>query len=80
MIAFLNLTENKLKRWTSKFGDEEDVQILLDQYHDYVIKNDIIQEFNKAFDDMRNVVTEYKKDGNIGKSFLFSGFLENVSF
>lgn len=50
-----------------KYGYEEDVQALLDQYNNYVIKNEIIQEFNKAFSDMQNVVIEYKRDGNIGK-------------
>ena len=50
-----------------KYGRQQDVQQLLDQYTDYVIRNEIIQEFNKAFNDMQSVVAEYKKDGNIGR-------------
>lgn len=49
-----------------KYGYEENVLALIDQYDNYVIKNEIIQEFNKAFNDMQNVVFEYKRDGNIG--------------
>jgi len=49
-----------------KYGHQQDVQELLDQYNNYVIRNEIIQEFNKAFNDMQSVVAEYRKEGNIG--------------
>lgn len=53
-----------------KYGYEENVQALLDQYNNYVIRNEIIQEFNRAFNDMQNVVIEYKRDGNIGNLYF----------
>lgn len=62
----MNLTENKLRGWTVKYGSQQNVQELLDQYNNYVIRNEIIQEFNKAFNDMQSVVAEYRKEGNIG--------------
>lgn len=67
LIAFLNLVENKLKCWTAKYGHQEKVQLMLDQYTNFVSKNKIFQEFEKAFIDMQQVVEEYKKDGNITK-------------
>lgn len=72
MIAFLNLTESKLKGWTVKYGREEDVQAMRDQYTNYVTRNEIVKEFKKAFSDMQNVVKEYKKDGNIGKTIILA--------
>ncbi|KAL3268199.1 hypothetical protein HHI36_007324 [Cryptolaemus montrouzieri] len=67
LIAFLQLTETKLKVWTAKYGRLEKVTPLLDQYRNFVSKNNIFQEFNKAFIDMKAVIQEYKQDGNISK-------------
>jgi len=65
LIAFLNLTENKLKAWTVKYGRQQDVLQLLEKYNNFVIGNNIFQEFNKAFVDMQNVVQEYKQECNV---------------
>lgn len=65
LIAFLNLVENKLRQWTVKYGREDSVQQMLDQYKNFVSRNKIFQEFSKAFVDMQQVVEEYKRDGNI---------------
>lgn len=67
LIAFLHLTETKLRGWTVKYGREDKVQQLLDQYTNFVSRNRIFQEFNKAYIDMQQVVEEYKREGNIGK-------------
>ncbi|KAK9890576.1 hypothetical protein WA026_011946 [Henosepilachna vigintioctopunctata] len=67
LIAFLQLTESKLKLWTAKYGRLDKVMPLLDQYRNFVSKNNIFQEFNKAFIDMKAVIQEYKQDGNISK-------------
>lgn len=61
----MNLTENKLKAWTVKYGHQQDVLQLLDKYNNFVIGNNIFQEFNKAFIDMQNVVHEYKHECNV---------------
>ncbi|KAJ8930094.1 hypothetical protein NQ314_017138, partial [Rhamnusium bicolor] len=67
LIAFLQLTETKLRTWTAKYGRVEKVIQLLDQYRNFVSKNHIFQEFNKAFIDMQAVIEEYRRDGNIDK-------------
>lgn len=72
LIAFLHLTESKLRSWTVKYGREEKVVQLLEQYRNFVSRNRIFQEFNKAYIDMQQVVDEYKRDGNIGESLLKS--------
>ncbi|CAG2068940.1 unnamed protein product, partial [Timema podura] len=35
LIAFLHLTETKLRGWTVKYGREEKVQQLLEQYRNF---------------------------------------------
>ncbi|KAK3930234.1 Nesprin-1 [Frankliniella fusca] len=67
LIAFLNLTETKLRGWTGKYGREDHVQTLLEQYANFVSRNRIFQEFNKAFVDMQQVVEEYKREGGVDK-------------
>lgn len=67
LIAFLHLTETKLRGWTVKYGREEKVQNLLEQYRNFVSRNRIFQEFNKAYIDMQQVVEEYKREGLVGK-------------
>lgn len=67
LIAFLQLTETKLKGWTAKYGRVEKVIPLLEQYRNFVSKNHVFQEFNKAYIDMQAVIEEYKRDGNVGK-------------
>lgn len=49
-----------------KYGKEDRVAALLEQYRNFVSRNKIFQEFNKAFIDMQQVVDEYKKEGNVG--------------
>ncbi|XP_057659189.1 muscle-specific protein 300 kDa isoform X4 [Diorhabda carinulata] len=67
LIAFLQLTESKLKVWTSKYGRVDEVTQLLDQYRNFVSKSQIFVEFQKAYIDMQAVNEEYKRDGNIDK-------------
>ncbi|XP_071454862.1 muscle-specific protein 300 kDa-like [Hetaerina americana] len=68
LIAFLHLTEMKLRGWSGKYGREDKVQQLLDQYRNFVTRNKVFQSINKAYVDMQQVVEEYKRDGNIGQS------------
>ena len=71
-MAFLTLTESKLKNWTIKYGPEEKVQQIMNQYRTFVSKNKIFQEFQKAYVEFVQVCDEYKKDGEISK-FLPEG-------
>lgn len=74
------LTESKLKNWTVKFGREERVQHLMNQYRTFVSKNKIFQEFEKAFVEFREVCDEYRKDGEIGlgESEQIDRFLKEI--
>jgi nesprin-1 len=63
------LTESKLKNWTMKYGREEKVLQIMNQYRTFVSKNKIFQEFQKAFVEFKDVCDEYKRDGEIGKNF-----------
>ncbi|XP_020291842.1 nesprin-1 isoform X3 [Pseudomyrmex gracilis] len=67
LIAFLYLVETKLKGWNVKYGTEEKVHQMLEQYRNFVSKNRIFQEFQKAYLDMQQVAEEYKRDGNIDR-------------
>lgn len=66
LIAFLYLVETKLKGWNVKYGTEEKVHQMLEQYRNFVSRNRIFQEFQKAYVDMQQVAEEYKRDGDIG--------------
>jgi len=68
LVAFLYLVETKLKGWNVKYGTEEKVHQMLEQYRNFVSRNRIFQEFQKAYLDMQQVAEEYKRDGDIGKS------------
>lgn len=65
IIAFLNLIENKLRMWSGKFGREDKSKQMLQQYNDFVHKNMVFEEFSKAFVDMKHVVEECRRDGNL---------------
>lgn len=65
IIAFLNLIENKLRLWTGKYGHEEKSKQMLQQYNEFVQKNKVFEEFEKAFVDMKYVVEECRRDGNL---------------
>ena len=67
LIAFLFLVETKLKSWSIKYGTEEKVHDMLEQYRNFVSRNRIFQEFQKAYLDMQQVVDEYKREGEVGE-------------
>nr|XP_034172930.1 nesprin-1 isoform X14 [Osmia lignaria] len=67
LIAFLFLVETKLKGWSVKYGTEEKVHQMLEQYRNFVSRNRIFQEFQKAYLDMQQVVEDYKREGNVDK-------------
>ena len=75
------LTESKLKNWTVKYGREERVQHLMNQYRTFVSKNKIFQEFHKAYVEFKEVSDEYKRDGHIepGESDQIDRFIREVS-
>lgn len=78
LIAFLNLLENKING--VKYGREETVKQSLDSLRNFMTKNKITQEFEKALVDMKQVIEEYKMDGNISKKEIYDIdiFLHNV--
>ena len=80
-MAFLLLTESKLKNWTVKYGREERVQHLMNQYRTFVSKNKIFQEFHKAYVEFKEVSDEYKRDGQMepGESDQIDRFIREVS-
>lgn len=67
LVAFIVLVENRLKQWTVKYGREEHVKNLLDQYNNFVNRNKIFQEFQRAYIDMQHVIDEFKREGGIGE-------------
>lgn len=67
LIAFLFLVETKLKGWSVKYGTEDSVHQMLEQYRNFVSRNRIFQEFQKAYLDMQQVVEDYKREGNVGE-------------
>ena len=75
------LTESKLKNWTVKYGREERVQHLMNQYRTFVSKNKIFQEFHKAYVEFKEVSDEYKRDGQMepGESDQIDRFIREVS-
>ncbi|XP_014483634.1 PREDICTED: nesprin-1 isoform X6 [Dinoponera quadriceps] len=72
LVAFLYLVETKLKGWNVKYGTEEKVHQMLEQYRNFVSRNRIFQEFQKAYLDMQQVAEEYKRDGDIDREESFN--------
>eukprot|EP00091_Calanus_sinicus_P005588 TRINITY_DN16033_c0_g1_i1.p1 TRINITY_DN16033_c0_g1~~TRINITY_DN16033_c0_g1_i1.p1 ORF type:complete len:202 (+),score=37.57 TRINITY_DN16033_c0_g1_i1:53-658(+) len=68
IVAFLVLTESKLKNWTIKYGSEDKVKQIMNHYRTFVSKNKIFQEFQKAYIEFQQVCDEYKKDGGINRA------------
>jgi nesprin-1 len=81
ILAFLNLTENKLRLWTRKCGPEDNVLHVLNQYKAFVSKNKIFQEFHKAFLEFKDVSEDYKNNANIAvhERTEIDKFIEDVS-
>lgn len=69
LIAFLNLLENKIS--SVRYGNEDVVKNSLDQIRSFLTRNKIVEEFEKALVDMRQVIEEYKVDGNLTRQDLF---------
>lgn len=67
LIVFLFLVETKLKGWGEKYGSEESVHQMLEQYRMFVSRNRIFHEFEKAYIDIKQVVQEYKREGYCGE-------------
>ena len=59
IVAFLVLTESKLKNWTIKYGSEDKVKQIMNQYRTFVSKNKIFQEFQKAYIEFQQVVNPF---------------------
>lgn len=69
LIAFLNLLENKIS--SVRYGNEEIVKHSLEQIRSFLTRNKIVEEFEKALVDMRQVIEEYKSDGDLSRKDLF---------
>lgn len=69
LIAFLNLLENKIS--SVRYGNEDVVKHSLEQIRSFLTRNKIVEEFEKALVDMRQVIEEYKVDGNLTRKDLF---------
>ncbi|CAK1540777.1 unnamed protein product [Leptosia nina] len=68
IVAFTELTKAKLAAWTGKYGRIDHVRALLEDYDNFVIKNKIFQEFDRAYVDIKQVAEEYKRVCEIDRS------------
>lgn len=68
LLAFLNLLENKIG--AVRYGNEDVVRHSLDQIRSFLTRNKIVEEFEKALVDMRQVIQEYKDDCNLSRKDL----------
>lgn len=59
ILAFLDLTDNKLKAWSVRYGTEETIALMLEQYRAFVSRNKLFHEFDKAFKEMQQVSNFY---------------------
>ena len=81
IVAFMTLTESKLKNWTIKYGSEEKVKQIMNHYRTFVSKNKIFQEFQKAYIEFQQVCDEYKKEGGItrGEGDHIDKFIKEIA-
>lgn len=69
LIAFLNLLENKIS--SVRYGNEDVVRHSLDQIRSFLTRNKIVEEFERALVDMRQVIEEYQVDGNLTRKDVY---------
>lgn len=69
LIAFLNLLENKIS--SVRYGNEDVVRHSLDQIRSFLTRNKIVEEFERALVDMRQVIEEYQVDGNLTRKDIY---------
>lgn len=81
IVAFTELTKAKLAAWTGKYGRIDHVRALLDDYDNFVTKNKIFQEFDRAYVDIKQVADEYKRVCEVDRSEgrEIDSFLKEVS-
>ncbi|CAH3870841.1 unnamed protein product [Pieris brassicae] len=81
IVAFTELTKAKLAAWTGKYGRIDHVRALLEDYDNFVIKNKIFQEFDRAYVDIKQVAEEYKRVCEVDRSEAreIDVFLRDVS-
>ena len=70
ILAFLDLTDNKLKAWSVRYGTMETITHMLDQYRSFVSRNKLFHEFDKAFGEMHDVAEEYKRTAHLTQQEL----------
>lgn len=81
IVAFTELTKAKLAVWTGKYGRIDRVRALLEDYDNFVTKNKIFQEFDRAYVDIKQVAEEYKRVCEVDRteSREIDAFLREVS-
>lgn len=81
IVAFTELTKAKLSAWTGKYGRIDHVRALLDDYDNFVTKNKIFQEFDRAYVDIKQVADEYKRVCQLDRSEAreIDAFLKDVA-
>lgn len=81
IVAFTELTKAKLAAWTGKYGRIDHARALLDDYDNFVTKNKIFQEFDRAYVDIKQVADEYKRVCEVDRSEAreIDAFLKDVS-
>ena len=70
ILAFLDLTDTKLKGWSVRYGTEETLHLMLEQYKSFVSRNKLFQEFERAYTEMQQVADEYKREIKLDLSEL----------
>lgn len=81
IVAFTELTKDKLASWTGKYGRIDHARALLDDYDNFVTKNKIFQEFDRAYVDIKQVAEEYKRVCEVDRTEArdIDHFLRDVS-
>ncbi|CAB1447009.1 unnamed protein product [Pleuronectes platessa] len=71
MQAFLSLAETKLKSWIIKYGRQESVELMLDNYVSFVEKQHFFENYEAFFQSLKQSAEAYvKADSSVDVSLL----------
>nr|XP_006824848.1 PREDICTED: nesprin-1-like [Saccoglossus kowalevskii] len=59
MLGFVVMAERRLKSWTVKYGNQENVEALLDNYMDFIEKDKFFQRYESGFQQLQAVAEAY---------------------
>ncbi|KAL5008450.1 hypothetical protein ScPMuIL_014031 [Solemya velum] len=79
LLSYLVASEIRLQSWTVKYGRQDSVEAMMEDYQEFVVQGELFENYNRTYQDVKNKAEEYRQTGNKEEGAAIDEYVTDVT-